>query len=165
MKESPELINGFSEAWLDEAHPFYTNQNHPGWKFGCAKPYRWMYNFNGGEAIFYIPPAPYHGEIEAYNFLMTKDLWDRHDSTGRLCWENSRFTVINANNSFVPNFEEGDAFIKSEIDRRGINVEYGLKLVEINKVIGKIFRIKMSLSLKMPKQEPEKRDPTTTYTP
>ena len=72
LKEDPTSIKGFDEAWLDEEAPFFTNNNHPGWKFGSAKPYRWMYNFNGGEAIFYIPPAPYHGAIESYNFLMAK---------------------------------------------------------------------------------------------
>lgn len=66
---------------------------------------------------------------------MAKDLWDRQDAHGRICWANSRLTVINANNSFVEHFNAGDSFIKSEIERRGINVEYGLKLVEVNKVI------------------------------
>lgn len=63
LKEDPQAIKGFDEAWADEEHPFYTCSNHASWKFGASKPYRWMYNFNGGEAIFYIPPAPYHGEI------------------------------------------------------------------------------------------------------
>lgn len=65
---------------------------------------------------------------------MTKDLWDRQDAHARLCLANSRFTVINANNSFIEHFNGGDSFIKSEIERRGINVEYGLKLVEVKKV-------------------------------
>lgn len=45
--------------------------------------------------------------------------------------ENSRLTIINANNSFAPYFEKGDEFIKSEIEKKGINVEYGLRLVEV----------------------------------
>ncbi len=44
-------------------------------------------------------------------------------------WSNSRFTIINANDSFVQNYERGDSFIKSELEKRKINVEYGLKLV------------------------------------
>lgn len=82
-----------------------------------------MYNFNGGEAIFYIPPAPYHGELEAYNFLQTKDLWDRQNFHGRICLDSSRFTVINANKSFCPNFDGADSFIRNQIESRGINLE------------------------------------------
>lgn len=48
--------------------------------------------------------------------------------------ENSRLTIINANNSFAPYFEKGDEFIKSEIEKKGINVEYGLRLVEVKNV-------------------------------
>lgn len=48
-------------------------------------------------------------------------------------WANSRFTIINANDSFVHNYERGDSFIKSELEKRKINVEYGLKLVEVKK--------------------------------
>lgn len=92
-----------------------------------------MHNFDGGESVFYIPPAPYHGELEAYNFFMTKELWDRYDNHGKICWANSRFTVINANNSFCPHFSEADNFIKAELEKKGINIEYGLKLVEVNK--------------------------------
>lgn len=60
---------------------------------------------------------------------MAKDLWDRQDAHGRLCLANSRFTVINANESFIPHFSEGDAFIKNELEKRGINVEYGHRLL------------------------------------
>ena len=91
------------------------NADHPGWKFGCTKPYRYIYNFNGGDAYFYIPPAPYHGEIEAFNFLAAKELWKRDDSHGRICLENSNFTIVNANNTFCAHSEPIDSFIKRQI--------------------------------------------------
>lgn len=40
-------------------------------------------------------------------------------------------TVINANESFCPHFEKGDTFLKSELERNNVNVEYGLKLIEV----------------------------------
>ena len=50
-----------------------------------------------------------------------------------LSWKNSRFTVVNANNTFCNDYAGGDSFIKAELEKRNINVEYGLKLVEIKK--------------------------------
>lgn len=126
-------IKGMDEAWADPLHPFFVCVDHPSWKTNAAKPYRFLHNFSGGEAIFYIPPYPFHTEIENYNFLLAKALWDRSESTGRLSWGNSRFTIINANNSFCQFYERGDQFIKSECERRNINVEYGLRLVEVRK--------------------------------
>ena len=140
---------GFDEAWADLDPPFHVCQDHPSWRTNAVKPYRFMHNFQGGEAIFYIPPAPFHGEIENYNFFAAKELWDRYDSCGMLSWDNSRFTIINANNTFSANYDGADAFIKSEIERRNINVEYGLKLVEVKKVSSIIFRIPTLLSSKI----------------
>ena len=100
------------EAWVDPLHPFFTCVDHPSWKTNASKPYRFLHNFDGGEAIFYIPPYPFHTEIENYNFLLAKSLWDRSASTGRLSWGNSRLTIINANDTFCQFYERGDQFIK-----------------------------------------------------
>lgn len=127
-------IKGMDEAWADPDHQFHACKDHPSLKITASKAFRFMHNFQGGEAIYYIPPAPFHGEIENYNFFAAKELWDRYDKTGMLSWENSRFTIINSNNTFSSQYDGADTFIKSEIERRGINVEYGLKLVEVKKV-------------------------------
>lgn len=92
-----------------------------------------MHNFDGGEAIFYIPPYPFHTEIENYNFFLAKSFWDRAASTGRISWANSRVTIINANDTFCQFYPRGDQFIKEECEKRHINIEYGLKLVEVKK--------------------------------
>ena len=126
-------VKGFEEAWADLEHPVYADQDHESWKLSANKSFRFIHNFPGGNAFFCIPPAPFFGEIEHYNFFLAKDLWDRYDSTGLISWRNSSFTVMNANNSFVEHFDEADAFIKTELEKRGINVEYGQKLVEVKK--------------------------------
>lgn len=127
-------IKGLDEAWSDMLHQFHVCQDHHTWRTSANKPPRFIFNFHGGEAYYYIPPAPFHGEIENYNFFLAKDLWDRYHQNGMLNWGNSRFTIINANNSFCSQFEQADSFIKAELERRNINVEYGLKLVEVRKV-------------------------------
>lgn len=132
--EAKTDIKGFEEAWADPNHQFHTSRDHPSWKTSSNKAVRFLHNFVGGEAIFYIPPGPFHGEIENYNFFLAKDIWDRYDNTGLLSWDKSRFTVINGNDTFSKHFSDADAFIKEELQRRNINVEYGLKLVEVKKV-------------------------------
>ena len=53
-------VKGLEEAWADPQHPFYTCTDHPSWKNSSTSAYRWLHNFEGGEAIFYIPPYPFH---------------------------------------------------------------------------------------------------------
>ena len=67
-------------------------------------------------------------------------MWDRYDSSGMISWANSRFTVINANNTFASQYDGADTFIKSELERRNINTEYGLKLVEVRKVQSRLIQ-------------------------
>jgi len=95
--------------------------------------YRWHYNFRFGKAYFYIPPAPFHGEIECYNFFLTKHIWNWFNFHGKLTWDNSSLTILNANDYFVKYLEKADSFIKEQIEKRKINVEYGIKLLEVNK--------------------------------
>ena len=124
---------GFNEAWADLDTHVYADQDHESWKLSASKSFRYIHNFPGGNALYYIPPAPFHGEIEHYNFFLAKELWDRYDQTGLISWKNSNYTIINANNSFCSHFDQADGFIKSELEKRNINVEYGLKLVEVRK--------------------------------
>lgn len=126
-------IPGLDEAWADPLHPFYTSMDHPTWRTTVTKSYRFIHNFEGGEAIFYIPPYPFHTEIENYNFFAAKAIWDRAAATGMISWANSRFTIVNANDTFCQFYERGDSFIKSELEKQKINVEYGLKLIEVKK--------------------------------
>ena len=78
QKPNFESVKGFDEAWGDLEHPFYTNAEHSSWKITCNKVARYLHNFNGGDAFFYIPPTPFGGELENYNFLLAKSMWDWH---------------------------------------------------------------------------------------
>lgn len=135
QKDNWETIKGFEEAWVDPDHPFFVAKDHPTWKTSVSKPYRWHYNFRGGNAYVYIPPAPFHGEIECYNFFLSKYIWNWYNFNGKLTWDNSQLTIINANDTFCRYLDKADKFIKEECAKRKINIEYGLKLVEINKVL------------------------------
>ena len=123
QKENYQEIKGFEQAWSDIVHPFYTNSDHSSWKTTCNKAYRYFYNFNGGEAIFYIPPTPFSGEIQNYNFFMSKSIWDMHASTGKISWDFSKFTIINANSIFSTQFPKLDTYIRQKCEKRNIKIE------------------------------------------
>ena len=93
-----------------------------------------MYNYNGGQAIFYIPPTPFAGEIENYNFLIAKDLWDWHAQNGKISWETSKLTVINANKSLCHNSDKVDEFLRNECQKRNIDVLDNTTMMSVNKV-------------------------------
>ena len=122
QKDNSNEIKGFDEAWADPIHPFYTNLDHSSWKSNISKTYRVHLNFNGGDALFYIPPNNFHGELNDYNFLTSKAIWDLHVKTGKLSWESSKLTVINPNNSFSKYFPKADDFIKTTCHERNINI-------------------------------------------
>jgi sulfide:quinone oxidoreductase len=63
MPFATETIKGFEEAWVDIDYPFYVASDYPTWRDSVNKAFRPHLNYKGGTAIFYIPPAPYHGEI------------------------------------------------------------------------------------------------------
>lgn len=84
---------------------------HPQSK-ASIKQFRWMHNFNGGNAYFVVPKFPVLGEIELYNWFSSKALWDLYTKCGRLTWANSKVTIMNANQTFCPENKEVDQFIK-----------------------------------------------------
>lgn len=92
---------------------------------------RWHYNFFSGDAYFCIPPYPFRGEIEAYNFFISTDIWKWYKANGKL-HPNATLTIMNANDKFVQFMDSADSYIKEELERRGVRVEYGMNLVEIN---------------------------------
>ena len=67
-------------------------------------------------------------------------MWDRLANHARLSWANSRLTIINANDSLCQHYGPADAFLRSEIEKKNINLEQGLKLVEVKKVTLILFR-------------------------
>jgi hypothetical protein len=106
--------------------------DHPSWRASDHKYTRWHYNFNHGDAYFVIPPYPFSGEVENYNFFLSHRIWEWQQAHGRQSPIRS-FTVINANEKFVQYNDSGDSFFKEELKRRNVRVEYGLKLSSIDK--------------------------------
>lgn len=129
QKENFGEIKGFEDAWSDTVHPFYTNQDHSSWKTTVSKSYRVHLNFNGGEAFFYIPPNNFYGEIQDYNFFVSKAIWDLHVSTGKLSWDTSKFTIVNPNRTFSKYFPKVDEYIRNACFDHHINIENDLVLV------------------------------------
>ena len=130
QKENFQGIKGFEEAWANPDSLFYTNNDHSSWKTSTAKGYRVHYNFNGGPAYFYIPPGNYFGELENYNFLISKKFWDVQARTGKISWETSSLTVINPNKTFCKHFKKVDDYLKNTCYDNNINIENDLTLVE-----------------------------------
>lgn len=100
MQHDINAIKGFEEAWADQFHPFYTNKDHPSWKSDNHKYARYHFNYTSGDAYFCIPPYPFAGEVECYNFFISQQIWSWYKSHGKLSPLNS-FTIINANDKFV----------------------------------------------------------------
>lgn len=111
MDSNPGAIEGLDDAWADLDHPVYANQDHPSWR-GNDHPYqKWHYNYTSGDAIFCIPPYPYTGEIECFNFFTSCEVWDWYKRHGKLSPLNS-FTIMNANDTFCHHSPSADSFIK-----------------------------------------------------
>lgn len=53
-------VKGFDDPWAESYHPLFSSADHPTWRTTSTKTYRFLNNFAGGEAIFYIPPYPFH---------------------------------------------------------------------------------------------------------
>lgn len=124
LQEDLEGIKGFEDAWKHPDHPVFSCKDHPSWRAFLHKYPRWHYNFFSGDAFFCIPPYPFRGEVEAYNFFISLDLWSWYKGNGKL-HPNATLTIMNANDKFVQYNDDADQFIKSELERRGVKVEYG----------------------------------------
>lgn len=102
LKHAPEKIEGLNAAWEQFMHPVFAAKDHPSWKGNEHKYARWHYNYTSGPAIFCIPPYPYAGEIENFNFFVSDHVWKFMGKFGKVS-PLSSFTVVNANDSFCHN--------------------------------------------------------------
>ena len=127
----PNAIKGFSEAYADRKCPVYSNFQHESFGLTNDKHLEWLYGFRHGDAYFYIPPFPFKGEINAYNFLAAADLWSNYKKLG-IITPNSTFTVINANDRFCEFEPETDQMFKDQCEKMGINVVYNTKLEAVD---------------------------------
>jgi thioredoxin reductase len=62
---------------------------------------------------------------------VSQHIWSWFQSHGKLSPLNS-FTVVNSNDRFAQFSDSTDAFIKEELTKRGVKVEYGMNLVEVD---------------------------------
>lgn len=99
LRPEYSLIKGFEEAWKDLEHPVFSNNDHMSWRSTDHKYQKFIYNFTNGDAYFCIPPYPFAGEIEGYNFLLAKNIWNWYEEHGRLSPKHT-FTIMNANERF-----------------------------------------------------------------
>lgn len=132
LNEDMSQIKGLEEAWADLHHPVFAPKEHPNWKSNDNKHQRWIYNFTNGNAFYCIPPFPFRGEVSSYNFFNAAQVWRWYRGNGKVS-PISKFTVVNANNTFVQYFDSADQFIKENLKNNGIEIELGTKLVEIDK--------------------------------
>lgn len=99
LRDAPESIENFEDAWADVDHPVFTNIDHATWRSNVHKYFRFTYSFTNGNAMFCIPPYPFRGEVGAYNFFLSKEIYNWYSSNGKLSPVHN-FTVINANDRF-----------------------------------------------------------------
>jgi len=131
IPEDYDQIKGFDEAWKDAEHPVFAAKDHPTWRANLHKYPRYHFNYTSGDAYFCIPPYPYKGEVGGLNFFLSSDIWRWYSTNGKLSPIHS-LTVVNANDNFCAHFEEADKFIKENLKKHKINVEYGWNLKEVN---------------------------------
>jgi len=131
MQENFAAIKGFEEAWKDLNHPVFAPKDHSSWRSNDHKAYRWTYNFTCGDAYFCIPPYPFRGEIETYNFFISSEVWKWYVTHGKL-HPKFTFTIMNANDKFAQYIDSADQFIKDLLQKNRVRVEYGQNLVKIN---------------------------------
>jgi hypothetical protein len=50
-------------------------------------------------------------------------MWDWHAENGKISWDSSSLTIVNANNTFSRHFNKVDNYIRSECEKRNINIQ------------------------------------------
>ena len=132
METDLSAVEGLSDALLDSECPVYSSVDHPGWGSKETKYFRSCGNFTHGDAFFYIPPAPFKGEISNYRFLADQNSWDWNRTIGKVSPVSSH-TVINGNNWFCEHDNATDSFFRDACQRKNIPVMYNTELVRVDK--------------------------------
>ncbi|EGR27203.1 hypothetical protein IMG5_200230 [Ichthyophthirius multifiliis] len=132
MRHDTQQIKGFWDALEHPTHPVYSNRDPESWRANNHKYSKYVTNYKHGNGFFCIPQYPYAGEVECFNFFISDEIWKWASCNGALSPKHN-FTIMNANEKFVHYCDSADDFIKSELQKKGVNVEYNQKLVEISK--------------------------------
>lgn len=83
MDPDYQKITGFDDAWAHAEHPVYANCDHASWGGALHKYPKYHYNFCHGQAYFCIPPFPFRGEVEHYNFFISDEVWSWFKAHGK----------------------------------------------------------------------------------
>lgn len=78
-----QQIKGFEAAWEDSEHPVYSCMDHLSWRSMVNKHMKMHYAMNHGDAYFVIPEYPFAGEVENYNFFLTKQIYEWYQTHGK----------------------------------------------------------------------------------
>lgn len=79
IPEDYEKIQGLSDALKDDEAPVYSPNFYPENK---EKILGAISIFETGNAYYYIPPFPFAGESETFNFLFSENLWRKDELLG-----------------------------------------------------------------------------------
>lgn len=88
-----------------------------------------------------------------------------HAKTGKISWDTSKLTVINANKTFSEHFKKADDYIKNACYENNIDIETDLELVEVRKVKDCLCRTIALLFSRIPTLVRPLRDLTDISTP
>ncbi len=123
-----DSVPGLKECLEAENCPVYSTDN-----FGPSDKYtECLALFESGSSFFFIPPFPFSGEVETYNFLVALDLWDYSEKIG-LVSPKRKVTIVNANDKFSSHSPVLDKYIKKALENFDVEIIYNTKLNSINK--------------------------------
>jgi NADPH-dependent 2,4-dienoyl-CoA reductase/sulfur reductase-like enzyme len=75
IKHDFTQIKGFYDALEDPEHPVYASKDPDSWRAGVHKYAKYITNYKQGNGFFCIPPYPYAGEVECFNFFVSNEVW------------------------------------------------------------------------------------------
>jgi sulfide:quinone oxidoreductase len=75
LQDDVDAIEGLEDAWKDPNSKVFVSKDHPSWRSAEHKYQKYHYNYTHGDAFFCIPEYPFKGEIGAYNFLLSAEVW------------------------------------------------------------------------------------------
>lgn len=127
IKPDINAVSGFKEALDNPNAPVYSNLDSA---IG-SKYYSFVPLFSHGDAFVYIPPFPFSGEVEGYNFLIAIETWQKSVTLGQVSPLHS-LTIINANDRFASKSDKLDAYIKEKLESYGVKVLYNTKLSKVD---------------------------------
>lgn len=96
ITEDYDQIKGLNEALKDPNCPVFSPNYFPA---DDEEVLGAIATFETGDAYYYIPPFPFSGEVETYNFLFSEGIWKKDEKWGTVS-PIRKLRVLNANQTF-----------------------------------------------------------------